>query len=275
MLSTVVYDRVLRYGGAGILSGSVDPLGAFLTSLNEVSPGNLRAVWLPIATDTTETVTEGRTWTYDADISGSITVQGNGVYITFNGTSNNADTPATANVSFGNGTVDSPFSGCVLASLTNQATQRGMLGKYSTAAAGNREYVFNVDSGEKFAMFLYDASANAQPIRRADAVVATGALKLFGWSYSAATGGATAANDITMYLNGALVASTAINDASYVAMEVKAAALNVGGGQSTGAGADEFFAGPMAFAALYAANLSVIQHASIKTAVDIYYGLDL
>mgnify|MGYP001615469253 FL=1 len=87
------------------------------------------------------------------------------------------------------------------------------------------------------------------------------------------TGGATAANDIALYQNGALIASTASNNAGYVAMENGTNPAAVGGYSNSGAGT--FMDGSMGFAAMYAAALNVAQHLEVKRAANKYYGLTL
>jgi len=90
--------------------------------------------------------------------------------------------------------------------------------------AYNNEYLFLQDSNEMLSLQIFDQSVSKLAYRISNAALSD------GWRFVVATydggGGATAANGITFYVDGVLVASTATNDASYVAMEDLA--LNLG-----------------------------------------------
>jgi hypothetical protein len=75
-----------------------------------------------------------------------------------------------------------------------------------------------------------------------------------GITYSG-VGGASAGNGITMYLNGALRASTATNDASYVAMENLTCNLKIGGRDQ----ADYWFKGTIGEVLMYNRALSLAE----------------
>ncbi len=81
-----------------------------------------------------------------------------------------------------------------------------------------REYRFIVEDGNKLNLTIGEESATAFPKRVPDV-----AIPLNQWIYVVVTydgtGGATAANGLTFYVNGIAVASTATNKAGYVAME--------------------------------------------------------
>jgi hypothetical protein len=239
----------------------------FIEALYSVDP-SLRAAYLPRAGDTTTTTTLGRVWTHDGTIAARITTQGNGVLVTFNGTSNEADTPDTADLSFGDGTTDSPMSMVALCNVTDTAATRSIFCKGSPATPSG-EYGFQVVSNDTLQLRLVDQSAGVQCNRLSNAAITMGSLVLLGATYDG-RGGATAANGITLYQNAAVLASTANNNASYEAMEntntVGALANEVG---------TRFFAGDMGFFALWAAELSATQMEAVKLAVEEYYGVNL
>ena len=201
----------------------------------------------------------------------NISYQGNGILVSFNGTDQYATTPDTDDLSFGDGTTDSPFSIVALANITNTAANRGLVAKYSGVGAATQEYLFYIVSDDTLRL-LIDSAVPASAFRTSDAAITQGALGLFGATYTAATGGATAANDITLYQNGAVIASTATNNSggTYTAMS------NTGRLVEFGAwGAANTLPGSAGFAAIYAAALTASQHLQIKTITNEFYGLAL
>lgn len=252
-------------GGAG--GGIPDATQQFLWSLYGISPGNLRALWFPLAGDTTTTTAafDGRVWTADGNFSARIVPAGNGVYVTFNGTSQEFDTPDTPNVSFGNGLVDSPCSFFGLGNVTDTAAARAMLNKGSPFAPSG-EYFFGIDASDGLMMRFVDNSVPATISRNSNAPITQGAPALFGASYS----GSGSQNGITLYQNGALITSTGAVSGAYVAMEDTATVLQLANSAGT-----RFFPGNLYVAGIYAANLTAAQHLAIRGAVNVYYGLSL
>ncbi len=248
----------------------------FIADLQAV--GQIRALWIPNATDTTMTTSTGpdpRVWTYDATIAARLSALGplGGQLVTFNGTSQYATTPDTNDLSFGNGTVDSPFSIVALANVTAMATNAAIFSK-DTAASPNREYQLQVIGTTNDLQMVLDSqgASTHQALRTTNAGVATGGLHLFVATYSAATGGATAGNDIVLTQDARVIPSTATNDASYVAMSNGAGTGNLG---MRGATPGNFFGGSMGFMTIYGNALSLVQQAQVKTAVNNYFGTAL
>jgi len=93
-------------------------------------------------------------------------------------------------------------------------------------ATVNREWSFHVD-GQILYFRLFDQSAAVYCERTTDTALTAGWHLVVG-TYDS-TGGATAANGIILYVDGAVVDSTASNDASYVAMENLASNVAIGG----------------------------------------------
>ena len=233
--------------------------GQFLAQLLAIT-GDTRLIWLPGETDATTTTDQslnGRVITYNATVAAQLSRLGLGYQVSFDGTTDYADTPDAAGLSFGNGTADSAFSIIVLARVTDTALGRTMLSKWN-ATSTVREWDFEINGADKLVLNLYDESADVAPTRVSDAVITQGAWQLFGVTYSAATGGATAANDITEYVNGLLVASTATNNASYVAMEDTAAVVTLG--KLGSASSQQFFNGSLALAVLCQKSLTASEH---------------
>lgn len=248
----------------------------FIGELRALSAGNLRALWLPAPTDATTNSLrpDGRVWTNSATIQGRITHSGNGVLVTFTAASSHtSSTPDTASLSVGNGTTDGALTLVALANVTNTTSARALIGK--TSGGATYEYILQVTAdanprgADRLECFLYDQSSGGIPIRTSDAAVTMGSIALFGVSYSAATGGATAANDITLYQNGAVIASTAANSAGYVAMEDTAALGYVG----SDGGAQGFMSGSIGFGAIFSIALTTAQHRQIANLCNEFYGV--
>lgn len=235
--------------------------------------GNARLVVTPRSGDTTTTIDlspSGRIVTWDGDISSRLTRSGRGWFQSFNGTSQYGTMPDAPSMSFGNSLVDSPFSGVVLANITDTAAYRVMLAKYNFGA-GNPEYAFQIrDTDDALMLLLADKSTGNTAVRASSAAITQGSPRTFHWSYDGG-GGATAGNGIVLLQDGATIASTATNGASYVAMEDTSAAPSIG------ALADglSFFAGSIGFAAVFAGYLSPAQHRQITVTANEFFGLSL
>lgn len=232
--------------------------------------GDTRMLWLPDGTDTTTSTDQslnGRTLTADASMS--LVSSGLGYYRTFNGTSQYLTTPDAANLSFGNGTADSPFSVIAVANVTDTAAARGIVGKWGSLGT-TQEWLFRVESGDTLSLFIRDGTASAQPSRISNSAITQGSWSVLGATYTAATGGATAANDITLYQAGAVIASTATNSGSYVAMEDQTAEVAIG---ATNDHASSFFSGSIGLVAIAAKSLSASEHWAIAQLCRGYFNV--
>ncbi len=119
--------------------------------------------------------------------------------------------------SFGDDTNDSPCSFGAFIKIAAGTVNNVIMGKYGGSQA-TREYYFALNTAEKLALALRDRGADLLIDRTSDAAISSlGAYGLLGATYDGA-GGASAADTIVLYENGASVASTATNNASYVAM---------------------------------------------------------
>jgi len=128
-----------------------------------------------------------------------------------------------ANYSFGNGTVDSPFSvGAWI--LPNAINTNVIIAKYDSA--GNlEEWRLFIDSNGKLSLELHDASASATEIAVSDDALVVGQQHFVVATYD----GGEAAPVVNLYVDAQLVNDGATTESgSYVAMEDTAAPLTVG-----------------------------------------------
>jgi len=128
--------------------------------------------------------------------------------------------------SFGDGSNDSPFSIFILVEVVDGITQT-IVAKYdNTTGSEEREYLIQIYDTRFLSIRIYDESANVKCDLITDNALSVG-YHLIEFTYSG-VGGATAMNGGTIYIDGLEVASTASNDASYVAMENMTTPLFIG-----------------------------------------------
>ena len=140
--------------------------------------------------------------------------------------------------SFGDGSDDSTFTFFGYIEVTNLAAMECLLSKYNSNAS-QREYTLYLNSDEKLVFIIYDNSAGVNCSRSCDSGISVGNHS-FVITYDGA-GGATAANTIKIYIDGILIASTATNNGSYVAMENLTAQLNIGSLITSGGSQNDFY----------------------------------
>lgn len=262
-----------NYGDSEFLSAVTAARAKFASDIAAiVGSANLRFLFAPKSGDTTTTTdlsANARVITQGVSAAGRLTQVGFGQLETWDGSTNYATINDANDLSWGNGLVDNPFSVAVLANVTDTAAIRELITKYSAA---NLEYLFRVEADDTLSFKLEDSSVPAEPIRQSTTAITQGAVHLFGATYSAATGGATAANDITLYQDGVVKTSTATNAGTYVAMENLTQKVTIGG---RGGGANSPMSGSFYMALMCAGALTVAQHLAIKTACNNFFGLSL
>jgi hypothetical protein len=236
--------------------------------------GDTRVLWTPKPTDTTTALEEslnGRTITWDATVAARLSALGNGYAQSFvSGSTQYGTAPDAANLSFGTGAVDSSFSIVVLANVSDTAAIRAIVSKFDVTA---REWRLAVDASDKLALALEDESVPAQPNRTSDAAITQGSWHLFGATYDVTAGsGATAANGITLYQDGAVIASTATNVGTYVAMENGTGLLEISGHTAHTA---NLYDGSLALVIVCAGALSASQFWALKRLVNAFFRLSL
>lgn len=174
----------------------------------DLSPSNHDATYTDASDWTTsDQLHKGFVWTLD-----------------FDGTNDYLTLGDHDDFSFGNSLVDSAFSVGGWIQVVDGGWQ-SIITKWDDT--GNaREWALFISDTEKPDFYLFDESLDKQPHRITNSAVNV------GWHFIVVTydgtGGATAANGITFYVDGVSVASTATNDAAYVAMENLGASVEVG-----------------------------------------------
>lgn len=214
--------------------------------------GPVREIWLPNGTDTTTTTgasMNGRVFTYDATIAARLSPLGLGYAVSFNGTSQYAESPDNTDFTFGNGTNDTAFCTWVLFNVTDTAGSKTLVSKDTTS---QREYRLFVTSTETITFETVDTGGTQVSSRTLDSAITPGSWTFFANAYNS-TGGATNQNGTTQYVNGIATASTATNNGSYVAMGDKTAAFAIG---TRTAHTADFFSGSIAM---------IVEGASIPT----------
>lgn len=129
----------------------------------------------------------------------------------------------STNYSFGDGTIDSPFS-CGAWIRPNAIVTNVIMGKYDSAG-GAEEWRFFIDSSGKLSLELHDASASTTEI-----AASTAALTIGQWVFVVATydGGETAPV-VNLYVDATLANDGSTTESgAYVAMENTASPLTIG-----------------------------------------------
>ena len=125
------------------------------------------------------------------------------------------------NLSFGNGTTDSPFSISAWVKM-NDATRFRIVGKYDS----NLEYLFSTGGTDKIVFNCYDNSTGGRIGRQ----YSTALTSFEGqWIHLVATyNGSSSSSGLKIYLNGSRVDDTDSNSGTYTAMENTTAPLEIG-----------------------------------------------
>jgi hypothetical protein len=258
-------DRTLVYARRGGMTRA-----RFRARLRSIA-GDVRLLWIPKGSDTTTSITDddgARVITWDATVAARLTKQGRGYVQSFNGTDQYGTMPDADNLSFGDGVTDQAFSVAALLNVTDTAAARVIVGKANTGAA---EWLFRVDAADTLLLRVTDASANVSANRTSDAAIAQGAWLLAGGSYDG-RGGATAADGTTLYVNGAIIASTAVNSGTYVAMENLVTAPEIG---ATSVHTSSFYPGSQGLILVCGGVLSTAQFAAMTAECRKFFGLPL
>ena len=118
--------------------------------------------------------------------------------------------------SFGDSSNDSDFSLAVWVFVTPHNSGQEIIAKWDSVA-GKREWRLEIDASEKLKLLLFDDDTNTVINRLSDDALTTG-WHLVCSTYTGPGSGTTAANRVTLYVDGVEVDSTATNNASYVSM---------------------------------------------------------
>jgi len=128
------------------------------------------------------------------------------------------------NLSFGDGSSDSPFSISAWVNIDSNNRFR-IVSKYDS----NLEYLFSTTGSGILCMNLYDNSNGSRISRRISSVMATNT-----WIHLIATyDGSSSSSGIKIYMNGSRADDTTSNSGSYTAMENTTAPFEIGKNLST------------------------------------------
>jgi len=166
------------------------------------------------------------------------------------------------NISFGNGTTDTPFS--IIANIQPDDITRFYMA-FKGVGSTNREYCFALNAQDKLQLLLEDDGVSAAPYRLADSAETSLLPATYGASYDGG-GGATAADGIVLYKNGKVVPSTATNDGSYIAMENEGSDLFIGNN-----GASDWASGAYFSLRMFNLELSAAEMKAFSTGGPIPY----
>src|SRR3990167_77738 len=235
--------------------------------------GDVRLLWLPLPTETTTTTDRSRngaTITEVNTMAGRSGVQGSGVSVSYNGTTDYATVPDAANLSFGNGVSDSPVSFVVWANITNTAAARTLIAKDRFTATTRREYVFEVSTTDKFEVFFYDDSASAYIGRLYNTAITQGSVAMFVATYD----GSAANSGVRLYQNGVRVDDTDYALGAYTAMENLTEPVSLMARDTSSAAAD-VCPGTMLCSVIAAKALTIDEIWALKAHGNAYFGLSL
>lgn len=168
----------------------------------------------------------------------------------FDGVNDCVNVPDAAALSFGNGSTDSPFSGeCMEFRAANFSQRRLVFSKASDISSGSAEYYFVCGTDGKLSIILFDTDIGTAASIRTTANVAINANQTYrvGFSYA----GSGLASGLTIYVDGAEVASTDLTSGSYTSMNNGSSAFTIGGGFKNNATYKEFAFGVVRDVRLY------------------------
>ncbi len=165
----------------------------------------------------------------DGDLTGaSWTKTANGLTVnSFDGDNDVIDFGDDDSFSFGNGTNDSPFSLLMWINETDTLATRHIMSKWNSTGGQAKEWLLQVASTGRLEFHVFDLSEVIIVFRRTDVLIGTGKDLLVGVTYDG-RGGADAMDGVTLYVNGGVMASTATNNAGYVAMQPGALTVRYG-----------------------------------------------
>lgn len=138
------------------------------------------------------------------------------------GVDEEADTPDAAAWSRDDGSSEGMSFGALVNFI--DATSDAILSRFGASVA---EWEFATTSSDELTMEVNDVSAGVGATRKSDAAIRENNNLFVGATYDG-SGGASAADGMIMYAGGLVIASTATNNASYVAMENLTSTTTVG-----------------------------------------------
>ena len=145
--------------------------------------------------------------------------------VNFDGGTDIFDCGDSSNFSFGNGTTDSAFTISAWINTKGVGTQ-SILSKYVQSPTTNREWLFYLESTNKFRLILVSNGLSSF-------ATTTTAIPINTWVHVLSTydgsGGGTAANGIKLYVNGIEQSVTVTNNSNYQAMNNTSTPVHISG----------------------------------------------
>lgn len=173
--------------------------------------------------------------------------------------------------SFGDASNDSAFTFICLINVVD-GSDRSIFSKWDEYTAGGlREWDIKLTSAEKIQLLQYDESVDKQCSRLMNSAASV------GWHLVGITtpgdGGATAMNNVKIYIDGSVIASTATNDADYVAMENTLAQPRISAIQNSAGNPEDFYDSDMAMIGFDGSEWSAIKMNQLWHLTKGLYGL--
>ena len=163
-------------------------------------------------------------WSPETNLTGTATGFSNTQSIELDGMDAFVEVADADNLSFGNGTSDSPFSISAWVNMTD-ATRFYVVSK-GLVFSTNYEYLLNINASDKLGLFLYDSSNNSRIGRLYNTPLTSYENQ---WIHICSTySGNGLSSGIKVYVNGVRVDDTDSNSGTYVAMENGNRPLNIG-----------------------------------------------
>jgi len=158
----------------------------------------------------------------------------------FNGTDEEADSPDAAFWTRNDGASEGLSIGAWL-NITDTAGIRIILSKWDDDQAV-QEWLFFVRANDTLRLLVRDDSVPTTADRTSDGAILQGQLAFFVVTYDG-SGGSSAMDGVTLYQNGVVLASTATNSGTYVAMENGTSTVGLGARFNATSAKQQFFDG--------------------------------
>jgi len=162
--------------------------------------------------------------------------------IAFNGTDEEADSP-DADFWTRNDGANEGFSVGAWLNITDTANNRVILSKWDDNHA-IQEWLFYLTTNDTLELLVRDDNVPTTANRTSDDAITQGQLAFFVMTYDG-SGGASAMNGVTLYQNGVVLASTATNSGTYLAMENGTSTLGLAARFNATPAKQQFFDGRM------------------------------
>lgn len=231
--------------------------------------GDVRMLWMPSLSGTTDTEKSKNqdTITYSEALTSLDAAPGklgNGNFVEFNGTDEEADSPDSTDHDFGDGANDNAFSVTALINHDNNDFE-AIVAKEGSASEDQWRFMTN---GTGYPQLLCVDASESSFIGKTSPNAASGAWKLVSGTYD----GTGLASGFDIYEDGLVVAATENSSGTYTAMEAKSSTLQIAHRYAT---PQEYFDGKIAFILITGKALNADEQWAIKELVNSFYDLSL